>query len=53
MDPVRTVVLCDTPEGIRTVAVSEDADLAAHAVSHDLIGRRARVGGGGFDLVDG
>jgi acetyl-CoA C-acetyltransferase len=51
MDPVRTVVLCDTADGRRCVAISEDADLAAHAVGHELIAHPVRVGGGSFDLL--
>jgi acetyl-CoA C-acetyltransferase len=51
MDPYRTVALCDTADGRRCVAISEDADLARHAVSHELIGAKARVGRGVLDLV--
>ena len=51
MDPSRTVALCDTPDGRRCVAISEDADLAQHAVSHELIGAQAWVGEGSFALV--
>jgi acetyl-CoA C-acetyltransferase len=50
LDPVRTVALCDTVDGRRCVAVSDDAGLAAHAVGNELIGAHARVGGGSFDL---
>jgi acetyl-CoA C-acetyltransferase len=50
MDPVRTVALCDTADGRRCVAVSEDAQLAAHAVANELVGIHARVGRGSFDL---
>jgi len=51
MDPHRTVALCDTADGRRCVAISEDADLARHAVSHELIGAKARVGNTSFELV--
>jgi acetyl-CoA C-acetyltransferase len=50
MDPVRTVVLCDTPDGIRCVAVNDHAELALHATGHELIGERVRVGQGTFSL---
>jgi hypothetical protein len=33
------------------VTISEDADLARHAVSHELIGAEAWVGEGSFALV--
>jgi acetyl-CoA C-acetyltransferase len=49
-DPVRTVVLCDTPEGIRCVAVNDHAELAVHAAGHELIGETVRVGRGTFSL---
>jgi acetyl-CoA C-acetyltransferase len=51
MDPVRTVVLCETPGRIRCVAMSDDSDLAARAISHELVGARVRVAEGRFDLV--
>lgn len=51
MDPERTVALCDTADGRRCVAVSEDPDTARHAVSHELVGAKVRVGQGSFDLV--
>ncbi len=50
MDPVRTVALCDTPEGIRCVAVNDRAELAVHATGHELIGESVRVGQGTFSL---
>jgi acetyl-CoA C-acetyltransferase len=50
MDPVRTVALCDTPEGIRCVAVNDRAELAAQAIRHELIGASVRVGQGTFSL---
>ena len=50
MDPVRTVVVCDTADGRRCVAISQNPELAAHAIDNELIGTRARVGQGQFDL---
>ena len=50
MDPVRTVVVGRVSDGLRCVAISEDPDLAAHAITHELVGARVRVAGGGFDL---
>ena len=50
MDPVRTVVVCDTADGRRCVAISTDPELAAHGIDNELIGRWARVGQGQFDL---
>jgi acetyl-CoA C-acetyltransferase len=43
MDPVRSVVLCDTDDGRRCVAISEDPELAGRAVTHELIGARVRI----------
>jgi len=51
MDPVRTVALCRTPGGVRCVAISDDAALAAHAVGEELIGAGARVARGRLDLA--
>jgi acetyl-CoA C-acetyltransferase len=51
LDPVRTVGVCDTTDGRRCAAVSEDAELAAHAVAHELVGARVRVGEGSFVLA--
>jgi acetyl-CoA C-acetyltransferase len=50
-EPVRAVVLCDTADGRRCVALSEDAALAAHAVGTDLIGARVRLEQGSVTLV--
>ncbi len=50
-DPVRTVVLCDTDDGRRAVAVRDDPDLARHAVSHELIGAKVDLGEGSFEPV--
>jgi acetyl-CoA C-acetyltransferase len=48
LDPVRTVALCDTTDGRRCVAVSDDAGLAGQAVATELIGSEVRVAGGSF-----
>jgi len=50
LDPVRTVALCDTADGRRCLAVSNDGQLAAHAVASELIGAGVRVGGGSFEV---
>ncbi len=50
MAPVRTVAVCDLPDGRRSVAVAEDADLAAEAVAHELIGRSVQLAGGSLTL---
>lgn len=49
-EPARTVVLCDTADGRRCVAVSEDRSLAAHGVTNELIGARVQVHDGSFEL---
>ncbi len=51
MVPSRTVAVCDTDDGRRCVAVVEDPDLAAHAVSTELIGTRVRLDGGRLVLL--
>jgi acetyl-CoA C-acetyltransferase len=48
MDPVRSVVLCDTDDGRRCVAISEDPELAGQAVTHELVGARVRIDKGSF-----
>jgi acetyl-CoA C-acetyltransferase len=53
MVPSRTVAVCDTDDGRRCVAVSEDRELAAHAVSTELIGSRVRLEGEGLVLLGG
>ena len=50
LDPVRTVALCDTVDGRRCLAVSDDRQVAAHAVVHELVGAGVRVGGGTFEV---
>jgi len=44
------VALCDTADGRRCLAVSNDGQLAAHAVASELIGAGVRVGGGSFEV---
>ncbi len=51
MGPVRTVAVCDLPDGRRSVAVAEDPDLAAEAVAHELIGRGVELAGGSLTLT--
>ncbi|HWD51600.1 MAG TPA: hypothetical protein VG412_04315 [Acidimicrobiales bacterium] len=46
----RTVVLGDTGEGRRCVAISQDPGVAAQAVSAELIGRTVAVEAGSFEL---
>ncbi len=48
MDPVRVVAVCDTDDGRRCVAISDDPALAAAACAEELIGRRVRIGAGAF-----
>ncbi len=50
LDPVRTLALCDTDDGRRCLAQSADADLAARAVTEELVGSKVRVGRGSFQL---
>ncbi len=48
MDPVRVVAVCDTADGRRCVALSEDPDLAATACERDLVGSAVLIGLGTF-----
>ncbi len=48
LDPVRTVAVCDTADGRRCVAISDDPALAARACVEELIGTAVEVGSGGF-----
>jgi acetyl-CoA C-acetyltransferase len=43
IDPVRTAIVADLPDGVRTAATCEDADTARLAVSEGLIGRLVEV----------
>jgi acetyl-CoA C-acetyltransferase len=51
MEPVRSVVLCDTTDGRRCVAISEDPDLASQAVRRELVGARVHIDEGSFHLT--
>ena len=51
LEPVRTVALCDTADGRRCVAFSDDPGVAARAVDSELIGTAVSVDGGSLDLT--
>ncbi len=48
MDPARIVAVCDTDDGRRCVAVSDDPALAAAACAEELIGTTVGIGAGTF-----
>ena len=48
LDPVRVVAVCDTDDGRRCVAISEDRTLAAAACTEEFIGTRVQIGSGEF-----
>jgi len=48
--PVRTMLLCDLPDGRRTIAQSADASLAETAMRDELCGRAVRVVAGHVEL---
>ena len=50
LDPVRTAIVADLPDGVRTAATCEDADTARLAVSEGLIGRPVEVKDTTFSL---
>jgi acetyl-CoA C-acetyltransferase len=50
LEPTRTVVLCDTADGRRCVAFSDDRALAARAEEVELVGAPVAVAGGTFHL---
>jgi acetyl-CoA C-acetyltransferase len=50
LEPARTVVLCDTDDGRRCVAFSDDRALAARAEETELVGAPVTVGDGTFHL---
>ncbi len=52
LDPVRVLVLCDTEDGRRCLAISEDTELARRAVSSELVGATGEVAAGAFRLVE-
>jgi acetyl-CoA C-acetyltransferase len=49
-DPVRAVVVADLPDGVRTVATCEDAQITRLAVTEGLIGRVVSVKDTTFNL---
>jgi acetyl-CoA C-acetyltransferase len=49
-DPVRTAVVADLPDGVRTAATCEDAATARLALAEGLIGREVRVKDTTFSL---
>ncbi len=51
LEPVRAVILCDTADGRRCVAVAEDPLLATYAVGTELIGARVRLERGSVSLA--
>jgi acetyl-CoA C-acetyltransferase len=50
LEPARTLALCDTEDGRRCVVLSDDAEVARHAVVEELIGRRVRADQGSFRI---
>ena len=48
MEPVRVVAVCDTVDGRRCVAISEDPGLAATACAQELVGSGVLIGSGTF-----
>ena len=51
MVPDRTVAVCDTDDGRRCVSMAQDPDLAASAVTTELIGARVRLDRGRITLL--
>ena len=43
LDPVRTAIVADLPDGVRTAATCEDAQTARLAVAEGLAGRAVKV----------
>ena len=50
LDPVRTAIVADLPDGVRTAATCEDAPTARFAVAEGLIGRPVEVKDTTFSL---
>ena len=50
LDPVRTAIVADLPDGVRTAATCEDAGTARLAVTEGLIGRTVSVKDTTFSL---
>ncbi len=51
MEPVRAVALCDTDDGRRCVAVSDERSLAGQATTDELVATRIHVEDGSFRPV--
>jgi acetyl-CoA C-acetyltransferase len=49
--PAQTVLLCDTGDGKRTVAVGSDPALSETAVTREIIGSEVRIGSGEVHLA--
>jgi len=50
LEPVRTAIVADLPDGVRTAATCEDADTARLAITEGLIGRAVSVKDTTFSL---
>ena len=50
LEPVRTAIVADLPDGVRTAATCEDAHTARLAVAEGLIGRAVEVKDTTFSL---
>jgi hypothetical protein len=50
LDPVRTAIVADLPDGVRTAATCENATTAQLALAEGLIGRDVHVKDTTFDL---
>ena len=50
LEPVRTAIVADLPDGVRTAATCEDAETARLAVAEGLIGRAVEVKDTTFSL---
>jgi acetyl-CoA C-acetyltransferase len=50
LEPVRTAIVADLPDGVRTAATCDDADAARLAISEGLIGRAVSVKDTTFSL---
>ena len=48
MEPARVVAVCDTADGRRCVALSEDRHVAVTACAEELVGSRVTIGSGTF-----
>jgi acetyl-CoA C-acetyltransferase len=51
LEPKGTVALCDTADGRRAALMSADRDVAAHALTTDLIGAKVTARAGSFELL--